>query len=77
MDIKKQVDSFKNLSYATKREKVIEMLKQLQWTHETFAMFYKTVSTLSKISESVLIYLYQSILEVATEIDAGNKDQAQ
>lgn len=77
MDIQKQIEYFKTLPYETKRTKVIEMLKQLQWTHETFAMFYKTVTTLDTISESVLLYLYQSILEIAEEIEAGNKDEAQ
>jgi hypothetical protein len=77
MDIKKQVEYFKGLSYDTKREKVLEMLKQLQWTHETFAMFYKTVNSLSNVSETVLIYLYQGILEIAEEIEAGRKNGAQ
>jgi len=77
MDIKKQVEIFKNLPYEDQRAKVTEMLKQLQWTHETFVMFYKTISTLSRISEAVLLYLYQSILEIAAEIDAGRKDNAQ
>lgn len=40
-------------------------------------MFYKTISSLSKISDSVLIYIYQSILEIANEIEAGRKDEAQ
>lgn len=53
------------------------MLKQLQWTHETFAMFYTTVSTLDKVPENILMYIYQGILEVAEEISAGNKDEAQ
>ena len=77
MDIKKQVEYFKELSYDTKREKVLDMLKQLQWTHETFAMFYKTLTTLTSVSESVLIYLYQGILEIAEEINAGNQNSAQ
>lgn len=77
MDIKKQVEYFKGLPYETKRTKVLEMLKQLQWTHEVFSMFYKTISSLSKISDSVLIYIYQSILEIANEIEAGRKDEAQ
>ena len=77
MDIKKQVEYFKWLPYETKKDKVIDMLKQLQWTHETFAMFYKTISTLKEISETVLIYIYQGILEVAEAIQAGKKDEAQ
>lgn len=77
MDIKKQVEYFKGLSYETKKDKVLEMLKQLQWTHETFAMFYKTINSLNIIPEKVLLYLYQSILEIAEEIAVGNKDQAQ
>lgn len=77
MDIKKQVESFKELSYEAKREKVLDMLKQLQWKHETFAMFYKSLSGLNNISENILIYLYQGILEIAEEITAGRKDQAQ
>ena len=77
MDIKKQVEYFKSLPYETKRTKVLEMLKQLQWTHEIFAMFYKTVNSLAKVSESVLLYLYQSIMEIATDIEAGRKDVVQ
>ncbi|MFA7298617.1 MAG: hypothetical protein WC010_03140 [Candidatus Absconditabacterales bacterium] len=77
MDIKKQVEYFKGLPYETKKEKVIEMLKQLQWTNEIFAMFYKTLVSLNKISESVLTYLYQSVMEIAVEIEAGRTDEAQ
>ncbi len=77
MDIQKQVEYFKALPYETKREKVLEMLKQLQGSHETFAMFYKTVSTLTTVSESVLEYLYQSIMEIAAEIAWGKTDEAQ
>ena len=40
-------------------------------------MFYKTISILPNVSEIVLIYLYQSILEIAEEISAGRKDAAQ
>jgi len=40
-------------------------------------MFYKTISSLNKTSDSVLIYIYQSILEIANEIEAGRKDKAQ
>ena len=77
MDIKKQVEYFKELPYETKRAKVLEMLKQLQWTHEVFAMFYKTISELQHPSEGVLLYLYQSILEIAAEIEAGDQNEAQ
>jgi hypothetical protein len=77
MDIKKQVEYFKGLSYDTKREKILDMLKQLQWTHETFAMFYKTINSLNKISEKILLYIYQSILEIATSIETWKKDQVQ
>jgi len=77
MDIQKQVEYFKSLPYETKREKVLEMLKQLEWTHETFAMFYKTVNTLPAISAAVLEYLYQSIMEIAQEISVGNNNEAQ
>ena len=77
MDIKMQVEYFKGLPYETRKNKVIEMLKQLQRTHEIFAMFYKTLNTLSNVSDTVLVYLYQSILEIANDIVAGKKDQAQ
>lgn len=77
MDIQKQVEYFKGLSYETKRGKITEMLKILQWTHETFAMFYKTITTSNNISETILTYLYQSILEIAEEINAGRKEGAQ
>ena len=77
MDIAKQVAHFTALPYETKRAKVIDMLRQLQRTHETFAMFYKTVSSVKNISESSLAYLYQSILEIAQELESGRKDQAQ
>lgn len=77
MDIKKQVEYFKWLSYKTKRDKVLEMLSQLQGTHETFAMFYKTVNTMPDIWEAILVYIYQGILEIAEEIASGNKDDAQ
>ena len=77
MDISQQVEYFKNLSYETKKEKVLDMLKQLQWTHETFAMFYEKLSTLDKISDDILMYVYQSILEIANEIEGGRKNEAQ
>ncbi len=32
---------------------------------------------MNKISDPVLVYLYQSILEIADEIEAGRKDEAQ
>ena len=57
MDLKKQLNYFKGLSYDVKREKVLDMLKQLQQTHETFAMFYVTIHKLNKISEKILIYI--------------------
>ncbi|MCX6824417.1 MAG: hypothetical protein NT085_04820 [candidate division SR1 bacterium] len=77
MDIPKQIEYFKALSYDIKRNKVLEMLKQLQGTHEIFAMFYKTVSDIDDIPENILMYIYQGILEVAEEISAGNKEEAQ
>lgn len=76
-DIQKQLEYFKGLAYEVKREKVLEMLKKLEWTHETFAMFYKTITTLTKVSENVLLYIYQSIFEIANELEAGNKAQAE
>lgn len=77
MDIQKQVEYFKGLLYEKQKAKVTEMLKQLEWTHEIFAMFYKTLLTLDKVSKEVLIYLYQGILEIAEEISAGKTDSAQ
>ena len=77
MDIKKQVEYFNQLSYEARKEKVIEMLNNLQWSHEVFAIFYKTVKSLPFISDNVLHYLYQSILEISDEIEAGRKDEAQ
>lgn len=53
------------------------MLKQLSPTHETFAMFYKTIISLHNVQENVLISIYQSILEIAEELAAGRKDEAQ
>jgi hypothetical protein len=46
------------------------MLNQLQSTHKTFAMFYKTISSLEKVSDNSLVYMYQSILEIAQDIRA-------
>ena len=40
-------------------------------------MFYTTVSTLPTISESILEYLYQSIMEIAEEIRSGKTNEAQ
>jgi hypothetical protein len=77
MDIQKQIEYFKSLSYEIKKAKVVNMLKQLQDTHETFAVFYTTVTSLSNISDKILLYLYQSILGIAEEIDVGRKDEAQ
>ena len=76
MDLKKQLNYFNGLPYEKKREKVLDMLKQLQNTHETFAMFYATINKLNKVSEKILIYIYQWILEIATEIESGNKGKA-
>lgn len=77
MDIKKQVEYFKKLPYETKRTKVLDMLKQLQRTHETFSMFYTTISKLSNVSEKALVLIYQGIFEIAADIEAWNKDKAQ
>lgn len=77
MDIKKQMEYFSSLPYETKRAKVLEMLKQLQWTHETFSMFYKTVNSLEKIPEKVLMYIYQWIIEIAESIEQWKKEEAQ
>lgn len=77
MDIAKQVEYFKGLSYERQKAKVTEMLKQLEWTHEIFAMFYKTLIALPNVSKDVLTYLYQSILEIAEEIAVGNQTEAQ
>jgi hypothetical protein len=40
-------------------------------------MFYETLSHIEHVSDNVLLYLYQSILEIAEEISAGRKDSAQ
>lgn len=77
MDIKKQMEYFSSLPYDVKRAKVLEMLKQLQWTHETFSMFYKTVNSLEKVPEKVLIYIYQWIIEIAESIEQWKKEDAQ
>ncbi len=53
------------------------MLNQLQSTHKTFAMFYQTISSLQKISDNSLLYIYQSILEIAQDIRAWNHISAQ
>ena len=77
MDVKKQLEYFKGLSYEVKREKVIDMLKKLQWTHETFAMFYKKITTIKNIKENILMYVYQGIFEVANALEVGNKVEAE
>lgn len=77
MDIKKQVEHFKGLPYETRKNKVIEMLKQLQRTHEIFSMFYKAINALDTISENMLLYLYTSIMEIAADIETGKKEEAQ
>jgi len=40
-------------------------------------MFYEKLSTLDKISDDILMYVYQSILEIANEIEGGRKNEAQ
>lgn len=77
MDIQKQTAYFTRLSYESRREKVLAMLSQLKWSHEIFAMFYTTLASLQNISDTVLLYMYQSILEIAEEIRAGRKHDAQ
>ncbi len=77
MDIKKQVEYFKGLPYETRKNKILEILKQLQPTHETFSLFYKTISKLTIVSEQILVYIYQGIFEIAAEIELGNKDKAE
>lgn len=72
MDVQQQVELFKALPYDTRRSKLIEMLKQLQSTHKTFAMFYQTISSIQKVSDSSMVYIYQSILEIAQDIRAWN-----
>lgn len=53
------------------------MLKQLQSTHKTFEMFYQTISSLQKVSDSSMVYIYQSILEIAQDIKSWNHASAQ
>lgn len=53
------------------------MLNQLQSTHKIFAMFYQTISSLQKVSDNSLLYIYQSILEIAQDIRAWNHISAQ
>ena len=77
MDIKKQVEQYKILPYTKKREKILEMLRQLQRTHEIFALFYKTISSLRAIPEQILVFLYQSIFEIAASIKKWNKLDAE
>lgn len=40
-------------------------------------MFYTTLAGLEEISDTILVYMYQSILEIAEEISAGRKNDAQ
>lgn len=77
MDIQTQVDEFKALSYNVQKEKIVDMLKQLQWMHKTFAMLYTTIPASSTVSEDILIQLYQAILEIAQEIRSGKKEKTQ
>lgn len=77
MEVQKQVEIFNSLPYDTRKSKVTEMLNQLQSTHKTFAMFYKTISSLEKVSDNSLVYIYQSILEIAQDIKAWNNTSAQ
>lgn len=77
MDIKKQVEYFKGLPYDIKRQKVLDMLNQLQRTHETFSMFYKTVRELEHPSDDVLLYLYKSILEIAEDVSKWKKGKVE
>lgn len=77
MDIKKQVEEFRGLPYETKRTKVLEVLKQLQWTHEIFTLFYKTVSSFREIPEQILLFVYQSVFEIANAIKQWNKSVAE
>ncbi|MEI8253521.1 MAG: hypothetical protein WCG25_07450 [bacterium] len=68
MDIPKQVEHFNALSNDTKKLKVLEMLRQLQSTHKTFEMFYKTINSIQEIDDKMLVYIYQSILEIAEDL---------
>lgn len=77
MDIQKQVEYFKGLPYQTKKEKVLDILNQLKNTHEMFAMFYTTISQNETTPEQILVYIYQGIFEVAAELKAGKKVQAE
>lgn len=77
MDIQKQVTYFTSLSYEIRRAKVLDMLNDLKDTHETFAMFYTTLNSLHEIDDNILVYIYQSILEIAEEIGTGKKENAQ
>ncbi len=77
MDIAKQVETFKTLPNETQKEKVLAMLKTLQWTNEIFSSFYKTLNLIHDVSSNVLIYIYQSILEIAEALQQGDKQKAQ
>ena len=40
-------------------------------------MFYRTIKLMNNVSENMLVYIYTSIMEVAADIEAGRKEQAQ
>lgn len=77
MDIQKQVTYFTSLSYEIRRAKVLDMLNDLKETHETFALLYTKINSLDNVSDSILVSIYQSILEIAEEISTGKKNKAQ
>lgn len=77
MTIQDQVAKFVQLPYETKKIKVVGMLDKLKWTHDMFADLYAKITASASVSDNILAKVYQWVLEVAAELEKGNKNKAE
>ena len=75
MTAQELITSFKTLDYTTQYEKVFAILDQIKDLDPVFKTFYDTLSMI-KVSESVLVYIYESIFSIIDDIQKGNMAKA-
>ncbi len=76
MDINKMVEEFKELTYETKKEKVISMTKLLQDADDVFSNLYKMLILLENPNVDILEYIYEVIFNISNDIDLDVKEDS-
>ncbi len=76
MDINKIVEEFKELSYETKKKKVISMIKLLKDSNEIFLNLYKALILLENPDIDILEYIYEIIFSISNDIEVDLKEDS-